>query len=471
MDLFDMVNEAHLGEAWGSAEARAARRERRRRATKSRVTYRGRGQTGAEAKPYEGEGYSEDFWRENPAKGAQGRDRFRGSSGEHTKKRTAMALAARKTVRHGQGRDVTPEDIEHSQGGELRNRIELRHPHGGTGKTTPIPRDARMSTDRFAKRPGPRDRAWKAAGSARSGPDPTQGTMAQRAQRTRTSSGATGMTAQQGMAGKTRPGKKHHLDLTTSKRAALSSMRTATDYKELFGPSVKNIIESSEAYLKHKKERSKARLKARGQEIASAGGDPGAGVGGPQQSRDPGVARVMAKDIRGVTNPRRGSRPRGTGGNWPPVRAVTSSGRVMPRLKPPQRSSTNYKELLGPAVKNIIEANKSGGSSKNTSFEKLTGKKSRAKVYDSITDALKKGYYGQIFSTKNADRMYVITRRKWGTDKEQAVGGKVAKGFSPGTIPSTFKDIKGYAVRTMVRHGKQKSRKFQGKPYWKGKKK
>ena len=235
-------------------------------------------------------------------------------------------------------------------------------------------------------------------------------------------------------------------------------------YKELFGPSVKNIIESSEAYLKHKKERSKARLKARGQEIASAGGDPGAGVGGPQQSRDPGVARVMAKDIRGVTNPRRGSRPRGTGGNWPPVRAVTSSGRVMPRLKPPQRSSTNYKELLGPAVKNIIEANKSKGKAESTA------KKSKAKVYDSITDALSKGYLGQIFSTKASKRLYVITKRKWGSDPEQEVSGRVAKGFSPGTIPSSFSDVKGYAVRTMARHGKQTAKKYQGSKYWKSKK-
>ena len=211
---------------------------------------------------------------------------------------------------------------------------------------------------------------------------------------------------------------------------------------------VKNIIESSEAYLRHKRERSLARLAAREKEIASAGPDA-----------------VKAKDKRGVTNPRRGHRPRGTGGNWPPVRAVTSSGRVMPRLKPPQRSSTNYKELLGPAVKNIIEAK----DSRDTGG--LSGKKSRAKVYDSISDALKKGYYGQIFSTKAANRMYVITRRKWGTDDEQAVGSKVAKGFSPGTIPSSFKDVKGYAVRTMVRHGKQKSKKFKGETYWKGKKK
>jgi hypothetical protein len=95
--------------------------------------------------------------------------------------------------------------------------------------------------------------------------------------------------------------------------------------------------------------------------------------------------------------------------------------------------------------------------------------KSRVKVYNSITDALKKGYEGQIFSTKNADRLYVITRRKWGKDDEQVVNGRVAKGFSPGSVPSTFKDVKRYAVRTMVRHGKNNSHKFTGNNYWKSK--
>lgn len=97
--------------------------------------------------------------------------------------------------------------------------------------------------------------------------------------------------------------------------------------------------------------------------------------------------------------------------------------------------------------------------------------KSRVKIYKSITDALKKGYEGQIFSTKNADRLYVITRRKWGKDTEQEVNGKVAKGFTPGSIPSTFKDVKKFAVRTMVRHGHQNAAKFKSNAYWKSKRK
>ena len=86
--------------------------------------------------------------------------------------------------------------------------------------------------------------------------------------------------------------------------------------------------------------------------------------------------------------------------------------------------------------------------------------KSRVKVYDSITDALRNGYVGQMFSTKNSDRLYVVTKRKWGSDDEQEVGGRVAKGFSSGTIPSKFSDVKKYAVRTLLRHGKQNTDKL-----------
>lgn len=95
--------------------------------------------------------------------------------------------------------------------------------------------------------------------------------------------------------------------------------------------------------------------------------------------------------------------------------------------------------------------------------------KSRVKVYNSITDALAKGYVGQIFSTKNADRLYVITKQKWGKDDEQMVGGRTAKGFSPGSIPASFRDVKRYSVRTMQRHGTSRSKHFRDKQFWKAK--
>jgi len=91
---------------------------------------------------------------------------------------------------------------------------------------------------------------------------------------------------------------------------------------------------------------------------------------------------------------------------------------------------------------------RSGGEEAHT-----TPGKSRVRVYNSITDALRNGYMGQPFSTKDADRLYVITHQKWGKDKEQIINGRSAKGFS-GDVP--FKRIKQYAVDTMLRHGGKK---------------
>jgi hypothetical protein len=99
---------------------------------------------------------------------------------------------------------------------------------------------------------------------------------------------------------------------------------------------------------------------------------------------------------------------------------------------------------------------------------KRKASKSRAQVYNSITHALKNGYVGQIFSTKDADRLYVITKQKWGTDDEQIVAGRSAKGFSSST---PFSEVKKYAVRTLLRHGKQKTSKFKSKKYWSRKQK
>ena len=100
------------------------------------------------------------------------------------------------------------------------------------------------------------------------------------------------------------------------------------------------------------------------------------------------------------------------------------------------------------------KGSKSGRESIHTYDDKphTNPKKARVRVYSSITDALRRGYIGQIFSTKGADRLYVITRQKWGKDKEQMVAGRTAKGFTPGSIPAKFADVKKYAVRTMVRH-------------------
>jgi len=89
----------------------------------------------------------------------------------------------------------------------------------------------------------------------------------------------------------------------------------------------------------------------------------------------------------------------------------------------------------------------------------VTARKSKVKNYPSISIALRRGYPGQIFSTKRAARLYVTSQSGWGKKSS----GRIAKGFTPGssTPSSKWDSIKGHAVRTMKKHGKQKSKKFE----------
>ena len=79
--------------------------------------------------------------------------------------------------------------------------------------------------------------------------------------------------------------------------------------------------------------------------------------------------------------------------------------------------------------------------------------KGRVKTYGSIKQALAAGPVGQIFSTTAADRLYVISKGKWG---KKSGRGKIAKGFTPGsaTPSADFASVKKHAARTMLRHGK-----------------
>ena len=80
-------------------------------------------------------------------------------------------------------------------------------------------------------------------------------------------------------------------------------------------------------------------------------------------------------------------------------------------------------------------------------------RKSRVKTYASIKKALGDGSFGQIFTTTAADRLYVISKGKWGAKSGR---GKIAKGFTPGssTPSSEFSSIKKHAARTTLRYGK-----------------
>ena len=80
--------------------------------------------------------------------------------------------------------------------------------------------------------------------------------------------------------------------------------------------------------------------------------------------------------------------------------------------------------------------------------------KSRVKTYDTIKAAVSDGYYGQMFTTKNAGRLYVVSKGKWGAKSGR---GKIAKGFTKGsaTPSAAWPSIKKFAARTMVRHSKR----------------
>jgi hypothetical protein len=83
----------------------------------------------------------------------------------------------------------------------------------------------------------------------------------------------------------------------------------------------------------------------------------------------------------------------------------------------------------------------------------VKSKKGRVKTYKTIRDALNQGSVGEIFSTTGADRLYVISKGKWGAKSGR---GKIAKGFTPGssTPSSEWGSIKKHSARTVLRHGK-----------------
>ena len=108
-----------------------------------------------------------------------------------------------------------------------------------------------------------------------------------------------------------------------------------------------------------------------------------------------------------------------------------------------------------------LEERKSGTSTGRKTYTSKEGAKKetkkafkgRVKTYDSIKAALSAGSYGQIFSTKSANRMYVISKGKWG---KKSGRGKIAKGFTPGsaTPSADFSSVRKHAARTLLRHGK-----------------
>lgn len=91
----------------------------------------------------------------------------------------------------------------------------------------------------------------------------------------------------------------------------------------------------------------------------------------------------------------------------------------------------------------------------------VMSRKSRVRVFATIAKALEQGYVGQIFSTKGADRLYVISKSGWGEKSK----GKIAKGFTPGssTPSSDFKSVKAHSMRTSLKHGTTTSKRIKDK--------
>ena len=105
-------------------------------------------------------------------------------------------------------------------------------------------------------------------------------------------------------------------------------------------------------------------------------------------------------------------------------------------------------------------------SKEGTKGRSVKARKSRVRIFPSIKAALQsEAPVGTIFSTENADRLYVITRQKWGTDKESQVGSRVAKGFTPwsATPAANWPSIKGYSARTKMRHGGATSKRLKAR--------
>ena len=86
--------------------------------------------------------------------------------------------------------------------------------------------------------------------------------------------------------------------------------------------------------------------------------------------------------------------------------------------------------------------------------------KGRVRTYDSIKSALSDGKFGDIFTTKAAGRLYVISKGKWGSKSGR---GKIAKGFTRGsaTPSADFASVRKHAARTMLRYGKASNKLAQ----------
>lgn len=88
--------------------------------------------------------------------------------------------------------------------------------------------------------------------------------------------------------------------------------------------------------------------------------------------------------------------------------------------------------------------------------------KGRVKNFSTLKQATSKGKPGQIVTTKGSNRIYVLSKGKWG---KKSGRGTIAKGFTPGssTPGSDWESVKKHATRTTLRHGEGGSKKLAKK--------
>ena len=124
----------------------------------------------------------------------------------------------------------------------------------------------------------------------------------------------------------------------------------------------------------------------------------------------------------------------------------------------------SFLSIINEAKGSKVFSSKEGTKGKGRSGT-VKSTKSRVKEYDSIMTALRLGTYGDIFTTDGSDRLYVITKRKWGDDPEQVVGNKVAKGFTPGsaTPSDDYPSILKHSMRTKMRYRKSVGKSVRDK--------
>ena len=107
-------------------------------------------------------------------------------------------------------------------------------------------------------------------------------------------------------------------------------------------------------------------------------------------------------------------------------------------------------------IRNLSEG-KTGERGSYRPRTKSKSLKGTVKVYRTIMQALRKSKPGDKWSTEGSGRRYVTTKQKWGKSQQQTVGGKTAKGFSPGsehTTPGASKeDVEGVSKRLRKKYG------------------